>query len=223
VASGGDDGWVIPTVIAKVVCMSSGDSVTHWVEQLKGGDHDAAAKLWHRYYARLVRLAHAKLRAAPRRVADEDDVVQNAFASFVRRAQQGKFPRLQNRDELWALLIAITQRKAANQLRDQNRQKRGGGKVSGDSACLGADKSTSRRGIDQVADAEPTPEFAALMTERFRELLHLLDDDELRRIALLKLENYTNQEIAVKIKRSEPTVERRLRLIRAIWKRENSI
>ena len=47
-------------------------------------------------------------------------------------------------------------------------------------------------------------------------LLELLDGD-MRHIALLKLEGYTNEEIAAAMGCSLPTVERRLRLIRKAW------
>ena len=63
----------------------------------------------------------------------------------------------------------------------------------------------------------PTPELAALVAEDFRLLLQRLSDDELRAIAVLKLEGWTNTEIAAKTGRSLPTIERRLRLIRDIW------
>ena len=45
-------------------------------------------------------------------------------------------------------------------------------------------------------------------------------DDELRSIALWKLEGYTNEEIATRIGRVVPTVERRLRMIRSLWSAE---
>jgi DNA-directed RNA polymerase specialized sigma24 family protein len=51
-------------------------------------------------------------------------------------------------------------------------------------------------------------------------LLARLDDEELREIALLKLQGFTNEEIAARIGRALPTVERRLRLIRQTWKEE---
>ena len=51
-------------------------------------------------------------------------------------------------------------------------------------------------------------------------LFDQLDDDQLRQIAVHKLEGYTNEEIASKINRALPTVERRLRLIRERWHKE---
>jgi len=92
--------------------MSSAGSVTAWIGALKAGDHAAAQKLWERYYEQLVRLAREKLGGARRRAADEEDVVQSAFDSFCRGAGQGRFPQLRDRDNLWPLLIVITERKA---------------------------------------------------------------------------------------------------------------
>ena len=60
----------------------------------------------------------------------------SAFATFFRRARKGQFPRLQDRSDLWQLLVTITERKTLNQVRDQKRQKRGSGAVRGDSAFL---------------------------------------------------------------------------------------
>jgi RNA polymerase sigma factor (sigma-70 family) len=199
--------------------MSTGESVSRWIEELKQGDEAAAAKVWNHYFARLAALARQKLRGAPRRAADEEDVVVNAFETFFRRAQKGQFPQLQDRQDLWHLLVKITERKAYNQLRDQRRAKRGGGRLRGESALQGNDGPAERGGLDQVVGSEPTPEFAAMITEALDELLAVLAP-ELQTIALLKLEGHTNEEIAAATGRSVPTVERRLRLIRATWKRE---
>jgi DNA-directed RNA polymerase specialized sigma24 family protein len=58
------------------------------------------------------------------------------------------------------------------------------------------------------------------LAEELQRLLDLLEDEELVQIALLKLEGCTNPEIADRVDRSLPTVERRLRLIRSTWQRE---
>src|SRR5215211_4108285 len=87
--------------------MSSEGSVTRWVTALKGGDAAAAQALWERYHRRLVALAREKLRSARRRAADEEDVVQNAFHSFFRGVARDRFPQLNDRDNLWRLLVVI--------------------------------------------------------------------------------------------------------------------
>src|SRR4051794_14182513 len=88
-------------------------SVTLWVDGLKGGAANAAAQpLWERYFDRLVHLARAGLRRNARGPADEEDVALSAFDSFCRGAAEGRFPRLEGRDDLWRLLVTITARKA---------------------------------------------------------------------------------------------------------------
>ena len=87
-------------------------SVTMWLHQLRDGDSLAAQKLWESYYCRLVRLARSKLRAMPRRSADEEDIALSAFDSFFRGVEAGRFPQLNDRDDLWQVLFMITERKA---------------------------------------------------------------------------------------------------------------
>src|SRR5262249_22722064 len=92
--------------------MSSVGSVTAWIEQLRAGDHAAAERLWKGYFQRLVVLARRKLRRAPSGMAGAEDVALSAFANFCRGVEQGRFPKLHDRDDLWRLLFVITERKA---------------------------------------------------------------------------------------------------------------
>jgi len=66
--------------------------------------------------------------------------------------------------------------------------------------------------------AQPTPEFAVAVAEQCELLLQALPKDQLRTIALSKMEGYTNQQIAEMLNCSVATVERKLALIRATWK-----
>jgi RNA polymerase sigma factor (sigma-70 family) len=193
-------------------------SVTALLARLKDGDHEAARQLWRRYYPRLVGLARKKLQGAPRRVADEEDAALSAFDSFCRRAEQGHFPDLKDRDGLWALLVVLTARKAADLLRHQQRDKRGGGLVRGDSALEPTTGDSGAGGLDEVPGEEPTPLEAALLAEEVESLLGRLRDPALRQLAVWKLEGYTNAEIAARMGCSEPTVERRLAIVRRLLK-----
>jgi DNA-directed RNA polymerase specialized sigma24 family protein len=201
--------------------MTSPGSVTTWIEQLRAGNREAAQRLWDRYFPRLVGLARKRLQdlGVSRRAAGEEDVALSAFDSFYRAAEQGRFPQLGNRDELWAVLVCITARKALDLRDHERRQKRGGGRVEGESVLdglLGSDEGAA--GIAQVVGNEPTPELAAQVAEEFRRLLERLPTEELRSVAVWKLEGYTNAEIAGRLDCAEVTVERRLQVIRAVWK-----
>src|SRR5262245_54885851 len=98
-------------------------SVTRWIERLRNDDAQAAAVLWERFFARMLELARQRLHAGMRRVADEEDVVVVAFERFLRGVRERRFPRLADRDDLWAILFALTTRQAAQQLRDQGRDR----------------------------------------------------------------------------------------------------
>ena len=102
--------------------MTADGSVTRWVTALKDGDAAAAQPLWERYHRRLVGLARRKLAAPAAGAADEEDVVQNAFHSFFRGVAGGRFPQLDDRDNLWRLLVVITARKALDQLAHEHSQ-----------------------------------------------------------------------------------------------------
>lgn len=200
--------------------MSETGSVTRLIADLKTGDQQAAQALWESYYERLARLASKKLGSRPRRIADEDDVAVDAFHSLCRGAAKGQFRKLSDRNDLWQLLVVLSSRKAADQLQREGRGKRGSGKVRGESVFLTPDD-LSRVGIDQVIGSEPTPEFVSILAEEFDELLQRLDDDQLRRIALSKLDHHTNEEIRQKENLSLRAVERKLKLIRQIWEAES--
>ena len=196
--------------------MPSSGSVTALLEHLRAGDHAAAQPLWERYYPRLVGLARERLRGTSRRAADEEDVALSAFDSFCRGVEQGRFPDLKDRDGLWALLVLITVRKAADLIQYNRRDRRGGGRVRGDSALAGRQGDAGADGLAQIESGDPTPDLAAQLAEEFQRLLDRLGSDELRAIAVWKLEGYTNAEVAAQLGCAAVSIERRLRLIRKI-------
>ena len=200
--------------------MSEQGSVSRWIEGVKAGDESAAERLWQRYYTQLVNLAHKHLNGAPRRRSDEEDVALQAFASFCLSARQDRFPRQLDRDDFWKLLLTITAHKALDEIEHDRADKRGGGRVRGDSAFRALETSSNRSGIGQVVGDEPTPEFAAAVAENCDRLLGLLDA-RLRHIVAAKLEGYTNCEIAARLGCAVSTIERGLRMIRSIWQQES--
>jgi DNA-directed RNA polymerase specialized sigma24 family protein len=192
---------------------NSGDSVTRWVAELKRGDQSAAQELWEAYFRRLVGLARVRLRDAPRRVADEEDVALSAFDSFCRGAQVGRFPRLDDRNDLWQILVLITVRKAIDLRNYEGRSSRGRGRVQS------LTELTQER-LEAIGGDEPTPALAAQLAEEFQRLMEQLGDSTLQRVATWKLEGYTDLEIAARLGCVTRTVERKLARIRTIWARE---
>jgi RNA polymerase sigma factor (sigma-70 family) len=65
--------------------------------------------------------------------------------------------------------------------------------------------------------AGPSPAEAAVLNEALERRLEALADPELRKIALLRLEGYTNREIADRFDCTERSIERRMERIRNKW------
>jgi DNA-directed RNA polymerase specialized sigma24 family protein len=196
-----------------------GGSVTRWVKGLKDGDPAAAYQLWQRYFHRLVGLAEEKLRKLSYRSAsaDHEDVALSAFHSLCTCAAKGRFDRLDDRDDLWRLLVVITSRKASDQKQWEGRAKRGGGRVVSEKELADVVGVRSSSPWDELPSDEPTPEFAAMLAEEYQNRINSLPRDELKRIAVLRMEGYSNEEIAAQLGCAVRTVARRLEMIRATW------
>lgn len=197
--------------------MKDTDQTLVWMTAAANGDLVAAQQLFQRVFERLVRLAKQKLTPRACRAADEEDVALSAFDSFLRGANEGRFPKLNDRHDLWKVLVTIVIRKAHSQNKREGRLKRGGGDVRGESVFVGQLHDGAAVGIEQFAVDNATPEMAALLHEELEARLGQLADPQLRELALLKLEGYTNEEIATKLDCSLRTIERKLERIRDKW------
>jgi DNA-directed RNA polymerase specialized sigma24 family protein len=194
--------------------VSETTSVTIWLERLKAGQRDEATRhLWEAYFAQLVRRAQALLGSWTGASAGPEDVAISAFHSFVRAVEQGRFPRLEDRQDLWQVLLVLTARKAGKLRRSERAQRRGGGRVVSFSELEGA----AEGAVPGFACGEPDPAETAALAETLTRVLDGLGSDELRQVALLRLEGHSNAEIAQRLGRHEGTVERKLRAIRDIW------
>ena len=194
-------------------------SVTLWLEHLKQGDLAAARPLWERFFNQLVALARQALRAAAagQRTKRTSPWKPSTFSAAVRPEvvfPPGRPPRPVG-------LAGGAHRPRQRPAGLGTCSEAGGGQVRGGSVLGGADSTeAAANAFDRLAGPEPTPEFAAQVTEECRRLLEVLGDPNLRQIALWKLEGYNNREIARRQGCVTTTVERRLRLIRSLWEKE---
>jgi DNA-directed RNA polymerase specialized sigma24 family protein len=198
--------------------MSSITGVTTWLEMLKVGEQDEPTRrLWEAYFERLVRRAHTLLGTRCRTGGDAEDVALSAFGSFVEAVQNKRFPRLDDRTDLWRVLLMLTARKAGKHIRREHAPRRGGGKVVPFSALQAPGDSAPD--TPQVPGDEPDPAEAAVLAETFDHLLKVLGKEDLRQVARWRLEGYQNEEIAQRLGRCVGAVERKLKTIRDIWER----
>jgi DNA-directed RNA polymerase specialized sigma24 family protein len=184
-------------------------SVTGWIDQLANGHNQAADELWQHISARLHEFALQKLDPKTRRNYDERDAANSAFHSLCRGLADGRI-EAENRDALWGLLAVITSRKISAQRRYQNRQKRGGGIVRGESGF-------GEAGIGAVGSNQQTPDMLAEVSESCAHLFDAIPDETLKKIVLFKFQGATNAEVARELECTERTIERKLERIRRIW------
>ncbi|TWT93957.1 ECF-type sigma factor [Stieleria varia] len=184
---------------------------------VRQGDNDAITELWESYFQRLVRLAANRLPANLRRSGDEEDIALSAFNSFIAGIQGDRFPDLSGPDNLWGLLITLTGRKVHAHLRHETRQKRGGGNVRGESVFIDPSGNDRGGGIGGIVGESATPDLHAELAEACDELLDQLPDEQLRQIAILRMDGFLVDEIAEMLVLSKRAVERRLQLIRKTW------
>jgi DNA-directed RNA polymerase specialized sigma24 family protein len=194
------------------------DSVTQWIGHVKAGREGAAQRLWERYSHRLVHLARARLKSArgAGTIEDEEDAALSAFDNFCHAAAAGRFPEVADRDDLWRLLVVITVRKVRAQLHRQRAQKRGGGRLAGQSALNGGDV-VEGGGLDHLAGHEPSPEIVAQVVDEYRRLRDSLKSEAIRQVLDMRLEGYSRAEIAQRLGCAERTVKHKLDVIREAW------
>lgn len=187
--------------------MTDSNHVSHWIERIKEGDSLAANQIWKHYFDRLVKSVRQRLIGQNRAVSDEEDIVLSVFDSFYAAAENGRFPDLTDRDDLWRLLLRMSARKVIDKRRHDQRQRRGGQvrvhSLAGDDETL----------IEVIGDA-PSPEMVLMMQESVEQFFSHFGVGQLRDLAVAKLEGHSNAELAQRFGCSERTIERRLHLIR---------
>ncbi|QDT05664.1 RNA polymerase sigma factor [Rubripirellula lacrimiformis] len=189
--------------------MSNDANISHWIDLVKTGDSIAANRIWQHYFDRLVRTVRARLYGQNRAVSDEEDIVLSVFDSFYHAAENGRFPDLSDRDDLWRLLLRMSARKVVDKRRRDQRQRRGG-----DVNVHSLDQTGDAANIIEAIGDEPSPEMALMMQESIEQFFSHLGVGQLGELAGAKLEGYSNAELAERFGCSERTIERRLHLIR---------
>jgi DNA-directed RNA polymerase specialized sigma24 family protein len=193
------------------------DEPDNWIADLQTGDCEALEAVWQQYYPKLLRVIRRRLGTLQLRGADEEDIALSAVNSLYAGLTEGRFPTLQDRHDLWKILLTIAYRKT-NTYRDHYfAKKRGGGKQRGESVFDDPDLPTDARGIEQISAREPSPEFLAAVTDTLQSLLAQLTEPLLTEVVRYKMNGYTNDEIAVELGFTTRTVERKLERIRALW------
>ena len=200
-------------------------SVSHWLRELKAGDGNAVEAIWNRYYQRIVEFAIRKMKINPDRSVDGEDIAQITMHRLCFSLASGRYPLLDDRQQLWDLLVVFTLNRIRKHLRACNSQKRS------------LPKTPENRNSDPNEDASQSvvlefkrlqaiedlrsPEAPAIMADMVRFWLDRLDREdpsgELKQIAVWSMEDISGSEIARILKKRKSAILQKIRLIRLLW------
>ena len=183
-----------------------GETSIQLLNRWRQGDQQAASALFDKYVHRLCALARSRLSNRMQRRVEPEDIVQSAYRSFFRHAEDRY--ELEKPGDLWRLLAAITVSKVRGQVEFHSAQKRG---IYLEQSVK-ADGSFIHVSPEAVAE-DPSPEEAVAVTEEVTNLLQGLDELG-RKVFELSMQNQTVEQIAEAVERSQRTVRRTLQQIR---------
>lgn len=181
--------------------MSYDHESLHLLNQWKAGDQDAAEEIFSRYMNRLIGLAKSRLSEKMKSRVDPEDIVQSAYRSFFRHAQDDRY-ELRRSGDLWRLLAAITINKTMGQVEFHTAAKR-----SIDQEGELTAESVSHLVAHIAVSREPSVEEAVALTDEIEVLLAMLQPNE-RSILELRLQGKSSEQIAEELQCSPRTVRR---------------
>lgn len=186
---------------------SSIAQLDQWIDGLRQGQAEVLNDFWGHYGPMLERLADKNLAKGIRPRLGPEDVAQSVCRTFFRRAKEGQF-QLEDHDNLWRLLVAITLTKVREKTRFHMRDKRG---VQRETPIAGGEEASA---VMPLPSGGPAPDEMAEFSDLLDTTLAGLDEEE-RQVVELKLQDCTHDEVAERIGISERTVRRILKKVQS--------
>lgn len=195
---------------------SQSEPITRLLNAMHTGEDAVLARLFHFYAHHLRRIAESSLGQFERRVSDEDDLLAEVLGEFLMDGREGALPPFLSREDALNMLCVRVQQRARNIVRDAHCQKRGGGKVRGDSVFGGIGRKPDSRGFDRLPAPDVAVDRPLLLAEEVAGLharfLACLSP-HLAPVARLWLQGLTPAEIQAELQISQTSVYRKLNRI----------
>jgi RNA polymerase sigma-70 factor (ECF subfamily) len=175
------------------------------LDALQAGDEDVARQLFDRYAEQLVLLARRRISQRLASRIDAEDIVQSVFRTFFHRARQGQF-HLEEPDDICKLLARITVYKTFRQVAFHRRAKRNASQETGQ-------VDDAQEMLMKLLAGEPSPEETAAFLDQLEHFLGKLDADQ-RQILEMRMEGYSNVDIAAQLKVTDRHIRRVMEKVR---------
>jgi RNA polymerase sigma-70 factor (ECF subfamily) len=177
----------------------------------RNGDEDAARQIVDRYIDRLLMVARRRISQRLASRVDAEDIVQSVFRTFFNRLKEGQFV-FNDQDDLCKLLMRITLHKTLRRVAFHKAAKR-------DPAQETEQGEHHRERLLSILDEEPTPEAKVAFMDQLEHFLGQLRPEE-RLILEMRLQGFTNEEIAQKLGVYDRKIRRVIEHVRAIAEKE---
>jgi RNA polymerase sigma-70 factor (ECF subfamily) len=172
---------------------------------------EAARYLFENYGERLMALARRRISPRLASRVDPEDILQSVFRTFFGRLKDGRF-QIDNPDDLLKLLVRITIHKTLRQIAFHRAAKR-------DPQQEAAQSDQAQDQLLGVHGREPDPEVAITFVDQLDHLLGKLGPQE-RQILEMRLQGYSNDEIAEKLNIYDRKIRRVFERIRGLAEQE---
>ena len=181
------------------------------VELWRQGDQDAARTIVDRYVDRLVTLARRRISQRLASRVDPEDIVQSAFRSFFARAKEGRFV-FAEQDDVSKLLVRITLHKTLRQVAFHKAAKR-------DPSAETDQGEYHQESLLALLDGEPMPEAEVVFLDHLEHFFSQLRPQE-RQILEMRVQGFSNDEIAQKLGIYDRKIRRVIEHVRAVAEKE---
>src|SRR5690349_17972640 len=181
------------------------------IDLWRQGDQDAARQIVERYIDRLLVLARRRISQRLASRVDAEDIVQSVFRSFFVRAKDGRFV-FAEQDDLCKLLVRITLHKTLRQVAFHKAAKR-------DASAETDQGEHHQERLLALLDREPTPEAEVAFLDQLEHFFGQLRPQE-REILEMRLQGFSNDEIAKKLNIYDRKIRRVIEHVRAIAEKE---
>jgi RNA polymerase sigma-70 factor, ECF subfamily len=179
----------------------------------RGGskEEQEARQLFDRYVESLLALARRRISQRLASRVDPEDVVQSVFRTFFAQLKAGRY-RFEQQDDLCKLLMRITVHKTLRHIAFHEADKRS------PRLEVGQEDEAQKR-ILELLDHEPTPETTVTFLDQLEHFLSRLRPEE-RQVVEMRLQGYTNEEIATRLGTYDRKIRRVVERIRSLAEKE---